>query len=132
MKKSLISALLTIGLVSCTFAQARINSTFSELKEEFKYGYEMTIEETDNGTVYLTAVFEDRSVMYMFDEKMYCNISIIVPHSSGLVQAIIERYNKEYTIISPKQWRYYSEGLYSNITYEYREGLDVFVWYRGD
>jgi len=102
------------------------------VKEEFKSGYKMGIDETDDGTIYITAEFDDRVAMYMFDKDMYCYITIIIPKNEGLIQALIERYNKEYAIISPTKWRYYSNGMYSEITFQNQLDTDVFVWKRGD
>ena len=132
MRKLLISALLTISLVSCTFAQARINSTFAQLKEEFKYGYNMIIDEGNDGGIFMVVTLADREVMYMFDDKMYCFITIIMPTRQGTIQSIIEDYNQKYVIISPTRWRFYNNGLYSDITFENLSDTDAFVWRRGD
>jgi len=129
MKKLFIGLLMLVLSITGSFGQARLNHTFMEIKQEFQsIGIPIQLDRTSDGEPFLVASFDNREVMYIFDENMYCKFTVVVPTSTGAIQWLIEKYNRELTIISPTKWRFYKNGIYSNITFENREGLDVFIW----
>lgn len=129
MKNLLIGLLMLVLSITGSFAQARLNHTFMEIKQEFQSdGIPVRLDRTSDGDLFLVASFDNREVMYLFDKDMYCKFTVVIPTSIGAIQWLIEKYNRELTIISPTKWRFYKNGIYANITFENREGLDVFIW----
>lgn len=128
MKKLLISVLMVLITITA-HAQARLNSTFMEIKQEFQSaGVPTRIDKTDDGDPFIVVTLDNREVMYLFNDEMLCKMTIVIPTSTGAIQWLIEKYNRELTIISPTSWRFYKNGIYSNITFEHREGMDLFIW----
>lgn len=127
--KRLITLLIIIFQIDGTFAQARLNSTFMEIKQEFQSSnFPVRVDRAGDDNPFIVVTFDNRDVMYLFNDAMFCKMTIVIPKSTGAIQWLIEKYNQELTIISPTKWRFYKNGIYSNITFENREGLDLFIW----
>jgi hypothetical protein len=127
MKKFLI-AVSVILFTTYVHGQARLGASVSEIKEEF-HDEKFTSGNDSDGDFYLAAEFERANVVYYFRNKQErCYITIINPKTQGDLNFYVEMYNKQYTIISPTEWRMYSANGYANVELKFNEEYTYFIW----
>lgn len=125
MKKTLI--LLMLLKFAIFFSQARIGFTYKQIKEEFKDdGIEN--DKTKAGNPYLALEMKNFFVGYYFDENLVCNTTKILPKNQNALNAMIQRYNDDYVIISDVKWKMYSDKGICYISLVYENDLAFFVW----
>jgi hypothetical protein len=125
--KITLFALLFIAVFDC-FSQARLGSTRSEIYTEFNH-YNPQFESNDGGQPYMHFQMERAIVMHYFDENNICVLTAIATNSQGDLNFFVELYNKQYVIISPKQWKMYSEnGNIATIELKTNNGTTFFIW----
>ena len=129
MKRTLLTILFAITSV-IVFGQSRLGSTASEIKSEFwentynqKSGYDK------DGDYYITITTPKATVTYYFKTDKICYLTAIIPDNQGALNFYVEQYNKQYVIVSSKQWKMYSDGGIANIQLIYPEGGGYyFLW----
>jgi hypothetical protein len=109
-------------------SQARLGSTRVDLFEEFAQ-YFPKYETPINGEPHMHFEMERALVVYYFNKANECTLSVIAPKNQGDLNFFVEIYNKQYVIISPTEWRMYSEnGNIATIELVSNKGTTFFVW----
>lgn len=96
-----------------TNAQCRLGYSVYEVKEEliennctnFKDGY------TEDGQYFFHAIISggQNLVYYGFSKETHkCIITIIYPLSNEMLNALVEKYNREFVIINNYTWKWYT------------------------
>lgn len=129
MKRTLLTILFAITSV-IVFGQARLGSSASEIKSEFwESKYKLKSGYDSDGDYYITIETERATVTYYFNSERVCTLTVIIPDNQGALNFYVELYNKQYVIVSSKQWRMYSDGGIANIHLIYPEGGGYyFLW----
>ncbi len=119
----IMSSFLSIG-------QSRLGTSSSEIKTEFSDPeYNLETGYTDEGSYFVSITINEATVNYYFDENKICNICIISPKNQGQLNYYVEKYNKQYVIISSTEWKMYSEYGISEIKLIFPdEGGFLFLW----
>lgn len=129
MKKALLTILF--GLASIViFGQVRLGSSVTEIKKEFwESSYKLKGGYTDDNLYYISIETERASVIYYFNSDKVCTLCAILPDNQGQLNYYVELYNNQYVIVSPTQWKMYSNNGIANINLVYPdEGGYVFIW----
>lgn len=126
-------ALLTLSLAAVSiigFGQARLGFSKQEIRTEFiAPRYNLQSGYTDDGTYFISIEVERASVIYLFNSEGYCTATGIIPDNQGALNFFVEMYNDRYVIISPTEWKMYSEDGILSIKLIYPEnGGYYFVW----
>lgn len=121
---------LLLMLISVTvFSQARLYSSFDEIKEEFNHPEFHLISGIDEeGDLYINIFTTRTTTMYYFDKDNICIITFIIPDDEGELNYYVELYNKKYTILSEKKWRAYFTDGYANIELVFGKNYTYFKW----
>lgn len=94
--------------------QARLGWTEKQIRTEFS-NQTFTSDYADDGTKYISFRKQDYSVAYFFNNDGLCYLVFVSPYSQQLVNALVQKYNNEYVIISNTKWQYYTSGGIINI-----------------
>lgn len=129
MKRTLLTILFAITTV-IVFGQARLGSTASEVKSEFwETSYNQKSGYDKDGDYYITITTERATVTYYFNSDKVCYLTAIIPDNQGALNFYVELYNKQYVIVSSKQWKMYADKGIANIKLIYPEGGGYyFLW----
>lgn len=121
MKKLLTSLLLLISTIG--MSQSRIGYTAKEIIQEFN-NHKIESEYSSNGDLILIVQIGDLcEVLYMFfDKSETCSAVAIMPKSNFATNYFVEKYNKEYVILSNKAWRMYYNNMIINIRMQKSDG----------
>lgn len=122
--------LISFGIFMPYFlvAQARLGYTESEIKaafpkEEFKSGF------TEDYQPYI--YFENQNIIcfYYFNDEKTSFFCKIFPLYKSTLNYLVEKYNKEFVIISDTHWKYYTENgiIYVDLVFE--NGIAYFKFY---
>lgn len=106
MKKLLLLLFFTLT-VFISNSQSRLGYTEYQIKQDFSNKTFKT-NYTEAGVKYV--YFDDGEIlaMYFFDEDGICNLCSALPLTSGVLNYMVERFNKEYVIIDDTKWKYYT------------------------
>lgn len=93
-----------------TNAQSRLGYTESQIKSDFS-NQTFKTNYTEAGTRYI--YFDDGNIlaMYFFDENGICNLCSAYPLRTGVLNYMVEKFNKEYVIIDDTKWKYYTGNV---------------------
>ncbi len=120
--------LFIIFSINFIFGQARLFSTESQIKSEFsemnfKSGY------LNDGARYISFSNKDIWVAYSFNKDGLCDFCSVKPKTQGLINATVERFNKQYVIISDREWKFYSDKGIMYINLEFVDQKAIFHYY---
>ena len=128
MKKYILFLLLFISTIS--YSQTRIGYSRKAIKEEF-YGYKMKSGINANGVPYLEVTLVGITAVYGFDDNAVCMSCVIIPHDNANLNTLVQKYNRDYIIISPIEWMMYSSGGILRIQMKMVDsGGAYFLWTR--
>ncbi len=102
-------------------AQARIGYTEKQIKSEFS-NYNFKTAYTNDNTKYIYWEDADLISAYYLNDKNISYACIIVPKKQGVLNYLIESYNKKYVIISETQWKMYNNNGIVNIELVFKDG----------
>lgn len=126
MKRTLLTILFAITSI-IAFGQARLGTSATEIRSEFsESSYNLKSGYDDDGDYYITIETERATVIYYFNSEKICYLTLIAPDNQGALNYYVELYNKQYVIVSSKQWKMYSENGIANIELVYPEGGGYF------
>jgi len=130
MTKETIIAIVLILLSIHVFSQARLNSTASEIREEFSDAqYNLTSGFDDDGDYYISLKTEHSNVIHYFNDNYLCYVTIIIPNDQGALNMFVELYNSRYVIISDVKWKMYTSTGLADIELIFGEnGGYYFLW----
>lgn len=130
--KTIIISLAFVILCMNGFAQARLNSTMTEIREEFSdWRYNLKTGYDRDGDFYISVETDRATVIYFFDNRNLCYITIIVPDDQGALNMYVELYNSRYVILSTTRWRMYTANGLAEIELVYSDdGSYYFLWTR--
>ena len=123
------SILLFILIPFYSYSQGVVGLTLSELKQSYPgQVYERT--EIETGTVYSTK-FPYCVASYFFRTGTdVIEFTMVFPDGTTKLSGMIEKYNREYVIISKTEWRAYINGSTMEIKLEMNEnGMYSFIYY---
>lgn len=111
-------------------AQARLGSSISEIREEFKETkYHLKSNYDNKNDFNITVELTDSYVTYYFHKSTTCTATVIQPKNEGILNGLVELYNKKYVILSSRNWRMYSKYGISNIELFYTtDGSYYIIW----
>jgi len=130
MKKFTLIITISITCFVAVLGQSRLGSNATEIKNEF-YASSFNLQSgyLEDNTYYISISAERATVFYYFDSDKICNLCIIIPDDQGALNYYVEKYNRQYVIISATKWKMYSEGGISNIELIFPEdGGFLLVW----
>jgi hypothetical protein len=129
MKRTLLTILFAITSI-VAFGQARLGTSATDIRSEFSASsYNLKSGYDDDGDYYITIETERATVIYYFNSDKICYLTLISPDNQGALNFYVELYNKQYVIISAKEWKMYSEGGIAKIELVYPEsGGFYFLW----
>jgi hypothetical protein len=129
MKKLLLIILFSI-LSIAAYSQSRLNYSANEIREEFsdsKYNLKSNFDK--NGNYYISILTGSSTVFYYFNAERTCIATFIVPDNQGALNSYVETYNNKYVIVSPTQWKMYSNNGMCEIKLVYSaNGGYYFMW----
>jgi len=110
MKKIIIGLLIAIPLLGK--GQARLGYSIYEIKKDFpnnKFEYSANL---TNKVYYLEwTEFASGIMFYAIDrETNICDECLLYPKNVGTMNALVEKYNNNYVIISSTEWNYYANN----------------------
>ena len=129
MKNILILLMLLVS--APIFAQSRLGTSLDSIKAEFTaMDSRVTLEKANSGRPLLKIEMGNGIVIYYFDDNNKCDETVIQPSSLGGLNSYVERYNKNYVIISGNAWRAYMSNFAADIELIYPKGkvLPFFMW----
>lgn len=125
MKKTIFAALILLTLLAS--GQARINFTPYELKTEFA-DHEQKFDRTDEGTLYLAVYFPYMVGLYYFNDDNNSYATAIIPYDTKSLNALIEKYDRDYAIIDNHHWKSYQDGTILHCElYQLNDGTYYFM-----
>lgn len=126
MKRTILTILFAITSI-IAFGQARLGTSATDIRSEFSESrYNLKSGYDDDGDYYITIETERATVIYYFNSEKICYLTLIAPDNQGALNYYVELYNKQYVIVSSKQWKMYSENGIANIELVYPEGGGYF------
>ena len=126
MKKTILIILLSVTNIA-VFGQVRLGTNAADIATEFnENNYEQKSGYDKDNDYYISITLEKSYVTYYFTSDKVCNLTIIIPKNQGAINFYVENYNKQYVIVSSKQWKMYSESGIANIELIYPEGGGCF------
>lgn len=130
MKTTILIILLLTSAATFVNAQARLGSSFTEIKEEFSDPkYKLMILHHSDMKKYIHIQLHGASIEYYFNDSNICIWTVILPASQGALNYYVEEYNKKYVILSPTKWRMYSDQGYAEIELTFTDnGKYYFIW----
>ena len=66
---------------------------------------------SDKECLTMNYISDNMSVIYFFDKNNLSVITTIYPTTQGMLQGIIETYNKRYVIVDSYNWKFYDSGV---------------------
>lgn len=128
--KGILISLTLLLLINVAYAQARLGSSATEIKNEFwESEHKLESGYTDDGIYYLRIRTTRATVFYCFDEDKLCRLCLIFPDNQGALNFYVELYNELYVIVSPTEWKMYSAGGIAEISLIYPDdGGYYFLW----
>jgi len=118
-----------ILLCNLAVAQSRLGYTSQAIKNEFAGKYEMKYGYDKDGEYYIEIKDEPSCIVrYFFNEQFVCYMTGLIPRTQGDLNAIVEKYNSRYVIISQTQWKMYSINGIVNIELRLDTDLPVIMW----
>lgn len=128
MKKILLVFILAL-CSTMAFSQSRLGYSESEIRNEFwETRYNLKSNYDKSGNYYISIFTETATVFYYFDTNKDCIITFIVPDNQGALNAFVETYNTRYVIVSPTEWKMYSNAGVSQIKLVYKDNRYFFMW----
>lgn len=129
----LVAGVLYLPLAS--HAQCRLGSTAAEIvaefwQENFTTGQITTPWYQEDGSVvrnYITFKNEDITCAYYLDQDNICKACMVIPQTQGMLNSMVERYNKQYVIISDEEWKAYSQNGYFQIQLKFGDNQAFFI-----
>ena len=114
------------------FSQARLNSTASEIREEFSdEQYNLTSGFDSDGDYYIRVENDRSTAFYYFENNQMCYMTIIIPDDQGALNMYAEHYNSRYVIISDTKWKMYTSNGIANIELVFTDNNSYFfLWTR--
>lgn len=109
MKKLFYFFFIMILFNSKSFSQSRLGYTESQIRSEFSEQVFST-SYTEKGTKYIHFTNERLLAMYFFNEENICFLCSATPLNGGVLNYMVENFNKKYVIISDTSWKYYTEN----------------------
>lgn len=127
MKKILLFTVIVFIFCIDLTAQARIGRTESQIRSEF-YSKTFTLSTTTGGKA---ISWEDgtRSVDYILNDQGICYMCMVWPANQGILNFMVEDYNKKYVIVSDKDWKMYNENGILNISLVFLDNGKYFFFY---
>jgi hypothetical protein len=128
MKKYLFIILISFIFSKNVFSQARLGYTEQQIEnifseKNFHTGY------ADDGTKYIYTEFNLCIAAYYFNSYGISDMVILIPKTQGNLNALVERYNSQYVIISQNQWKaYLKNGGIITIYLFYNDNGPYFVF----
>jgi hypothetical protein len=119
--------LLTLVVSLCANSQVRIASPKEQIKAEFGYLY---IEDHMVSDSVDAITFQTRKsvVTHLFNEAGISYCAFLTPLGDAELKYYIERYNSQYIVLSPTQWRLYANDQYVDITLTTSNSKHLFIW----
>lgn len=129
MKRTLLTILFAITSI-IAFGQARLGTSATDIRSEFsESSYNLKSGYDDDSDYYITVKTERATVVYYFNSDKICYLTLIGPDNQGALNFYVELYNKQYVIVSAKEWKMYSENGIAKIELVYPEsGSFFFRW----
>lgn len=123
---SIINLLLAIS--ANVLSQSRLNSSASEIMEEFsEKGIIKDI--TKDGNAYLLLDQDNYLVYYILNEEDICECCLIIPNDDLSINSIAEYYDKSYVRLNNHKWKAYFGTNVAIISLEKMDnGSVVFNW----
>jgi hypothetical protein len=126
MRRTLLTILFAITSI-IAFGQARLGTSATDIRSEFsESSYNLKSGYDDDGDYYITVETERATVIYYFNSDKICYLTLIAPDDQGALNFYVELYNKQYVIVSAKEWKMYSENGIAKIELVYPESGGFF------
>lgn len=129
----MIKTITTIFLLVTSviaFGQGRLGATISNIKTEFQEkSYNLKSEYNTYGDYCISIEMDIANVFYYFKNDEICYLTSIIPKDQGALNYYVEMYNNRYVIISPTEWKMYTnDGIaYIKLIFP-KEGNSGFIW----
>jgi len=120
MKKLLLLLLLWQSVTALGYSQGVVGLTVHELKDAFPDN-EFTKDYMDEGVLYVTNFNCSKFAYFVRNGTDVVEFSICFPTSDRCLSMYIEKFNREYVILSENKWKAYLGGSTLDITLEYND-----------
>jgi hypothetical protein len=126
MKKYLLGLLLVLSSFF-GFSQSRIGFSEREIRNEFS-AETFKVNFTDKGIKYIYFTSDYMTAMYFLNSENICTHCIAIPNNVGTLNALVQRYNKEFVIINDVSWKYYTGSNIIYITLNEINNVPTFIY----
>lgn len=128
MKKLLLIILLAITSITA-YAQSRLNYSANDIRDEFSDSrYNLKSNFDKSGNYYISIITGNSTVFYYFNAERTCIATFIVPDNQGALNFYVELYNSKYVIVSPTEWKMYTNNGMCEVKLVYTNGGYYFMW----
>jgi hypothetical protein len=126
--KIVTAILLNFYLILPANGQARIGKSKESLTDEFQE-YKPKFDISTDGKPYMHFEMKYSIVFHYFNEDEICTMSVILPKEEGMLNYLVELYNKSYVIVDDRNWKMYAEnGAIATIQLVSENETSFFVW----
>lgn len=126
--KKILLLLLFCSISNIGFGQIRLNSSKTEIKKEFNQAKYSLNEMNIDGIETISIVTERVNLLYMFDSDNICKICLLIPDTQGDLNYYVELYNRQYVVISDKEWKMYNQNGIAKIELIFTNNKPSFKW----
>jgi hypothetical protein len=128
MKKILTLILVVITLSS--FAQGRLGSTIDTIKANFSDQPFDSYQASNGERIYRTYC-NGNECLYYINDAGYCDLFILYPKTSGVLNWYVEHYNGQYVVTDSKHWKQYvrnsDDVINISLEYDKKSDRDYFI-----
>ena len=128
--KQILLVTLFAFISTITFSQSRLNYSADEIRQEFSSSqYNLKSSYDKDGNYFISILTGNSTIYYYFNANKICKLTFIVPDNQGALNAYVETYNNRYVIISPTQWKMYTNNGVAEVKLVYNvNGGYYFMW----
>lgn len=107
--KKLFLLLIALTFGFNTFGQSRIGYTEKQIISEFSE-FNFKPGRTEDGIKFISSVGERLMIIHYFNNQGISVMCSATPLDVGMLNFLVEKYNKNYVILSDRKWKYYDQN----------------------
>lgn len=110
MKKIIILFIVLCCVSIFGFSQSRLGFTEDSIRKEYYLKDFTVVVATDSSRRFIAWQDDDIISYYYFDKEGLCDLCYVQMKNNGVLNGYVERFNKQYVIVSNTEWKLYSDN----------------------